>query len=376
MQQLHVRRVLPQRTPILSPCWPSCLGLARPAPNPQSLRQSWLAPMLKRLRRPVLLSAVLLIPACAGSADPAAFGKAAATEMARHPTWYSNGESRSFLVSRDGQPRALLWGTVHVGYSGDAVLPRPIRDRFNEASDLTVEVALDRMAPTERRVLRETVQGAMRRADPAALAQLDAETRAALDENLPSGSTGRFSLMGLTRLVSARALADTAGPLPQVGFVDLNLMGFARYRGVPVHGLEQPAGQVAAMFSDPNGPDAAADLREALRRQKEMREFMSWVRSTYGRGRVSEIFAGMQAWQANPDDLNRAERQRQAMLTDRNAAWIPRLETIFANPGLHFVAFGAAHLTGEDGVVALLRRRGWIVSPCPGDVCPKPYSES
>lgn len=93
-----------------------------------------------------------------------------------------------------------------------------------------------------------------------------------------------------------------------------------------------------------------------------------WI--PYGRGQVAKAVAGLETWQSDSDDLARADRQRAAILTDRNLAWIPRLEAIFAEPGLHFVAFGAAHLLGEDGVVALLRRRGWTVSPCPKDDCP------
>jgi len=77
-------------------------------------------------------------------------------------------------------------------------------------------------------------------------------------------------------------------------------------------------------------------------------------------------------WGANGDDLIRFEHERVALLHDRNATWIPKLETIFDPPGLHFVMFGAAHLLGDDGVVALLRGRGWQVLPCPGDVCPAP----
>lgn len=89
-------------------------------------------------------------------------------------------------------------------------------------------------------------------------------THAALDSaDLPSGTMDRFSLMGLARVVMARALVVPAGILPQMGFVDLNLMGFARCRRIPVHGLELPQVQTAAMFSKPNGLDAGMRLQLA-----------------------------------------------------------------------------------------------------------------
>ena len=327
--------------------------------------------MQLKMPHTALLSFLLTLAGCVASNETAVFERAAADEMARHPAWYSNGEARSFLVSRGGQARALLWGTLHIGYGESTMLPRPIRDRFAEASDLTVEFPLNHMPPTDRRLLNEALQQAIRTHDPAALARLDAATRAALDSaDLPSGSVDRFSLMGLSRLVTARALAEPANSLPRMGFVDLTLMGFADNRHIPVFGLESPEVQIALMFLDPNGPDAATELRQSLRRRQDIKSFMLWVKGNYEQGRVAEVLAGLQGWQADADDLARAERQRNATLTKRNAAWLPKLETTLAEPGFHFAAFGAGHLLGEDGVVNLLRRDGWSVSPCPGDSCP------
>lgn len=49
------------------------------------------------------------------------------------------------------------------------------------------------------------------------------------------------------------------------------------------------------------------------------------------------------------------------LVYSRNAAWIPKLEELFAQGGV-FVAVGAGHLRGPRGVPALLAARGWTVT--------------
>jgi len=49
------------------------------------------------------------------------------------------------------------------------------------------------------------------------------------------------------------------------------------------------------------------------------------------------------------------------LLSARNERWIPFLEQL-AHEGGAFVAVGAAHLVGKDGVVALLRAHGYRVA--------------
>lgn len=46
------------------------------------------------------------------------------------------------------------------------------------------------------------------------------------------------------------------------------------------------------------------------------------------------------------------------LIARRNAAWVATLMTELDGAGVDFVAVGAAHLVGEDGLVAQLRRRG------------------
>ena len=85
---------------------------------------------------------------------------------------------------------------------------------------------------------------------------------------------------------------------------------------------------------------------------------------------MSVVAAALAAWDADADNLRHSDRNRAALFTRRNAAWLPQLTRLFTEPGDHFVAVGAGHLMGSDGLVTLLRERGYQVAPCPGDACP------
>ncbi len=52
---------------------------------------------------------------------------------------------------------------------------------------------------------------------------------------------------------------------------------------------------------------------------------------------------------------------RQALLTDRNRAWAERIAPLLAENRRPLVAVGTAHLIGPDGLVALLKARGYSI---------------
>ena len=58
-------------------------------------------------------------------------------------------------------------------------------------------------------------------------------------------------------------------------------------------------------------------------------------------------------------DMARLPEMQAALLTHRNAEWADQLKALLdAEPGHFFVAVGAAHFSGEDGLLAQLQRRG------------------
>ena len=62
------------------------------------------------------------------------------------------------------------------------------------------------------------------------------------------------------------------------------------------------------------------------------------------------------------DMLERAPAVYDSLLRQRNLGWIPQIEAMFDDPEIEFVLVGAAHLVGADGIVELLRARGYVVS--------------
>src|SRR4051812_38508896 len=47
------------------------------------------------------------------------------------------------------------------------------------------------------------------------------------------------------------------------------------------------------------------------------------------------------------------------LLISRNRTWLPKIEALFSRPRHAFVVVGAAHLVGPDGIVSMLKARGY-----------------
>jgi uncharacterized protein YbaP (TraB family) len=50
-----------------------------------------------------------------------------------------------------------------------------------------------------------------------------------------------------------------------------------------------------------------------------------------------------------------------SLIVERNRNWIPELEKCFSRPKPCFVVVGAAHMVGPDGLLALLRQKGYKI---------------
>ncbi len=60
-------------------------------------------------------------------------------------------------------------------------------------------------------------------------------------------------------------------------------------------------------------------------------------------------------------DLQSEPQLYQRLLVERNKNWLPKLDALSARKGRAFVVVGAAHLVGPDGLIAMLKAKGYTV---------------
>jgi hypothetical protein len=145
--------------------------------------------------------------------------------------------------------------------------------------------------------------------------------------------------------------------------LDNQLTELALARQIPVEGLETSAFQ-----------------EKLINRWLDLRALKAGLAVTDGRAEVKQStiddlteYCGGTETEPGPDDEDRADMRaggysdaeiaqyEQDLVVARNLDWIPKLEKLFAKGGV-FVAVGADHVIGTQGVVKLLEARGFRVT--------------
>ena len=103
-------------------------------------------------------------------------------------------------------------------------------------------------------------------------------------------------------------------------------------------------------------------------RALEMQEFESSLKDLRDVG--GELGPMVKAWSAGDQpmldkvingDLDEFPDARKMLLDDRNKRWVPKIEAMLKEKHVFFITVGAGHLTGPQGVPALLRKDGYKV---------------
>jgi uncharacterized protein len=144
-----------------------------------------------------------------------------------------------------------------------------------------------------------------------------------------------------------------AGFDPELG-LDKHFYDQAQDSGKTVQGLETLDFQVS-LFDGMTMPEQDHLLAETLKEIDTEQANMSKL---------------MEAWKAGDaptverivlSALRQEPQLYQRLLVDRNKVWIPKLEVLFTRKGHSFVVVGAAHLVGPDGLISMLRAKGYTV---------------
>lgn len=135
----------------------------------------------------------------------------------------------------------------------------------------------------------------------------------------------------------------------------------ARSRGVQVLGLETLDDQLQAMASVPEDHQITM-LRAGLALADRTEDLMETMVRLYLDRKIAHVWP-LQAelWTSAGFGAEALASFREALLTRRNTRMLEAAAPLLAK-GRSFIAVGALHLSGQDGLVQLLREQGWQVT--------------
>ena len=144
-----------------------------------------------------------------------------------------------------------------------------------------------------------------------------------------------------------------AGFDPELG-LDKHFYDLAQSSGKKVQGLETLEFQVS-LFDGMTMPEQDHLLAETLKEIDTEQANMLKLMEAWKAGDAPTVERIVLA------ALRQEPQLYQRLLVDRNKAWIPKLEALFARKGHTFVVVGAAHLVGPDGLLHMLRAKGYTL---------------
>jgi uncharacterized protein YbaP (TraB family) len=265
-----------------------------------------------------------------------------------------HAQEKTFLWRVSNQEHSIyLLGSIHYLKKENFPLHKAILDAFNASKSLVLEIDLNRVSPQAAQ--RVTLEKAIYR-DGETLQQNVSQQTYQLTEQ-------RAEALGIDMKIMAPmkpwfvALTLMAIKFQQIGLdpnlgVDHYLAGRAKSSGKTTSGLETLEFQVG-LLDQMSKRDQESLLRETVDELDLLDENLNRIVQSWLKGDSDSLAALLLAGMKEYPELH------EKMILDRNRRWIAQIEKIIAQGGGAMVVVGAAHLVGKDGVIEMLKARGY-----------------
>ncbi len=173
--------------------------------------------------------------------------------------------------------------------------------------------------------------------------------------NIPeSGFDGRFGhLIPLAVSINMTRLAQNE----PFRYPDIELLNDAKKRKKKITGLEDSGREAEALHNYPIDEQVTALLHSVDNLDEQRSEFLR-LEGAYHTGDLMTVFKyTLHPTENNPHFL-------EEFYYKRNLEWVPRIEAQIRSRAT-LVSVGVSHLEGDQGLLALLREKGYTLTPLP-----------
>ncbi len=248
---------------------------------------------------------------------------------------------------------SYIFGTIHLICPKDMFPAEGLKAYVGQTEQLLLELDLDDPA-----VMKKAASGSMMPDGKSVKPFLKPEEYAKVDAlfknylGISYDQLQNFKPILVTAvLLRSPKVIGCSGPVAYDNF----LVEIATAKKMPINGLETVEAEFAALDAQPIEKQVEGLVKMASDPEKGFGEFKDLYR-IYLTQSSDDLFKLTE----NQEDMDAAMQEK--LLVDRNAAWIPVIEkNITSTPS--FLGVGSAHLGGPKGVLNLLRKKGYVLTP-------------
>lgn len=257
------------------------------------------------------------------------------------------------ISGNDLKKPSYIFGTIHIICPQDMIPSEKFDAYINKTERFLMELDMDDQNEMASMVSAATIPDGKNLAD-----YLNKEQYAKVDElvksilGVPLDRVKGFHPMILsTMLVTSPKAIGCTTP----GSYEFIFMQTAAARKKPIEGLESVAMQIKAINSSPLGKQAESLYKMASDPTQAFADFKTLV-NVYKQQDAEALLKIIQTQMADEPSFQKT------LIDERNKDWIPKIETaIKAKPT--FIAVGGGHLGGKEGILKLLKDRGYKLKP-------------
>ena len=277
------------------------------------------------------------------------------------------------IVTEDGQDTSYLYGTIHMIDAESFFITESTKRTFGESRTVVMEVDMQEMS--NPMIMFQLLPAMMMPAGTTLKDLLDEKdyerVSAAFKEKLGPMS----ALLDPDRMkpiISSQMLSLDGGGAGLFGgggdegmkSYEMEFMKMAQQSKKEMGGLETIQFQMSLFDSIPYTEQAkmlvdAVDAMEAEANGEEVEDAAGSLDALVKLYTEQDVYGLQTMIAAESEGVGNFEDQ---LLTKRNENWIPKIGD-YMSKGKTFFAVGAGHLAGEKGVIALLRKEGYQVTP-------------
>ncbi|MEE8321940.1 MAG: TraB/GumN family protein [Gammaproteobacteria bacterium] len=251
-------------------------------------------------------------------------------------------------VHRPGTRPSYVFGTIHVSDPEIVNLPGKINDILSHAGQFTMEALPEPNAIIQLTQMMFFSDG--RKLDEFIAPRL-------FDRTVEILANYRMPIEAVMMMKPWAAFMVMNYPAGDGLPMDLKLLAMAQQNGIEVNGLESLLEQ-GKIFDEMAFDTQLKLLIDTVCHYDLVLEDIEQMKSMYIKRDLQGLYAISRRYSLSEEPMYQELIKK--ILTDRNVTMVERMQPIL-DKGNSFIAIGALHLPGDDGVLSLLEQKGYAI---------------